>query len=91
MHLIKPKVQYLMYFKGLKPAENCSTDKGLLEEFKRTQICKYKDFIALKEREKVSDTIRRSVLLTLLVRGVLVIIVNGLWWCIKRKTQIVPK
>lgn len=89
MLLIKTKVEYLFDFKSLQLVQpyDCSLKENLIEEFKTTNLRKCKDFNERKERERVSDMIRKPPLLALAVCGLFWIIVIGVSWFIKKRNR----
>lgn len=85
MNLVKRKITHFLDFQSLKKVE--PEDCKLVIQSQPTKLLKCKEFNEIKEREKVSDMIRKSLLLAVAASGILWIIMYGLCWFVKRKKK----
>lgn len=88
MALIQPKVRLdFKTLKRVKPEDCIAMEK--LSKFNETTFPNCKEFDANMKRITISDMVRKSLLLTIVVSGLLCIITNGVCWFVKRRNRAV--
>lgn len=88
MGLIQLKVKYSLDFKTLKRVEpeDCITMEKLAK-FNETTFPNCKEFHEAMKEKIISDIVRKSLLVAIVVSGLLCIILNSVFWFVKRKNR----